>query len=657
MNNHEHPAGAGRRVASVDVREGARATLLPMGAEQVRITGGFWAERQRTNRSVSLPEAAERLEEAGNFENLRLAAGQSSGAYRTPTGEPLPFLDSDVYKWLEAIGWELGREPSPELEKLADDAIALVAAAQDDDGYLNSYYQVVEPDRRWVDLAHGHELYCAGHLIQAAVSHARGRGDQALLEVARGVADCIDREFGTGQREGVPGHPEIEMALVELYRLTGEERYLRLAAYFVDERGRGLAGFSRYGSSYFQDHQPVREATTVTGHAVRALYLAAGATDLYLETGEEALLGALVRQWESMVSTKMYLTGGVGSRHRDEAFGDPYELPPDRAYNETCAAIASVMWAWRLLLATGEARYADLIERTLYNGFAPGFSLDGHRYFYVNRLQARVDPDMPTPESPPRDSLGRQPWFGCACCPPNVMRMLSSIEHYVATRTDRGVQLHQYVPATVSVAAPDGGLVQLEIDTDYPWSGRVDVHVTETAASDWELTFRVPSWCTDATFAVNGAAPEPAGGGNGHATISRSWSPGDHVTFEMGMPVRLTEPHPHVDAVRGCLAIERGPLVYCLEHVDLPADVELADVSIAADSMFEAVPEPELLAGVVTAHTTATARPPAGWSGAPYRPVRANGEAPATDVRIRAVPYFAWANREPGPMRVWIPRT
>ncbi|MBV8712862.1 MAG: glycoside hydrolase family 127 protein, partial [Solirubrobacterales bacterium] len=401
----------------VDLSDSPQARLSPLRLGSAAITGGLWAERQRLNREVLLPRAAAQLEAAGNFDNLRAAARHGAQRFRGPV-----FMDSDVYKWLEAIGWELAREADEDLERLADEAIALVADAQDEDGYLNSYYQVVEPSERWSNLAQDHELYCAGHLIQAAIAQRRGRDEERLMRVARRFADHIEDTFLRGGRPGTPGHPEIEAALVELYRETRERRYLELAEYFVDQRGHGVLGPGQFGSSYYQDHVPVREATEVRGHAVRALYLATGVTDIYAETGEPELLAVMEAQWRDMTEAKTYITGGLGAHHQDEAFGDPFELPPDRCYGETCAAIASIMWNWRLLLVTGEARYAELLERTLYNGFLAGLAVDGSGFSYVNPLQVRAEHHDPVERG-----ARRQPWYEVACCPPNVMRLLASL--------------------------------------------------------------------------------------------------------------------------------------------------------------------------------------------------------------------------------------
>ena len=635
---------SGRRAAVVALGPDSHAVLRPLAAGDVEIAGGLWAERQRVNRDVTLLLGAEQLERAGNYENLRLAAGTGTGSY---SGLPLPFLDSDVYKWLEAASWELGRAPFPALEAEADRAIGLVAAAQAEDGYLDSYYQVLKPDVRYVELPMGHELYCAGHLIQAAVAHSRVTGRTDLLTIATRLVDNVEAALGPAAQPGVCGHPEIEMALVELYRLTGEERHLALARCFLDRRGHGLLGPGTYGPAYYQDDRPVREARTVTGHAVRALYLASGVVDAYLETGEQALLDASVAQWEDMVATRTYLTGGVGSRHRDESFGDAYELPPDRAYCETCAAIASIMWSWRLLLATGDARYADLIERTLYNGFLSGVSLDGRSFFYVNPLQLRAAHQRPWNK---RGSAERAGWYKCACCPPNVMRLLSSLEQYVATAGDWAVQIHQYAPGRVRT--PDA---ELEVATEYPWSGRVEVTVSATREEAWTLALRVPAWARGASLAVAGDGRRDVAPG-AYATVTRAWRPGDRVVLDLPVAARLTGPHPLVDAVRGCVAIERGPLVYCLEQVDLPAGVELSDVSLAPGGGLGDGFEPDLLGGVVAVRAAGVSGSTGEWEGWPYRDVsHADGVRPRVPVELVAVPYFAWANRVPGPMRVWIP--
>ncbi len=618
------------------------------------ITGGLWAERRRINREVSIPEAWDRLHEASNFHNLELAAGRAEGAYVND----LPFLDSDIYKWLEAVGWVLtDPELTPPLAERLRDQLAstadLLAAAQQPDGYLDSHFQVRFPGERFVQLAWGHELYCAGHLIQAAVAVQRAGGDPALFAVARRVADLVVDSFGTeqGRIDGICGHPEIETALVELYRETGDERYLARATYFIDRHGHGLLPEGRFGRQYWQDHTPVREADAVTGHAVRQLYLLAGVADVYAETGDASLRDAAERLWAEMVATKTYLTGGVGSHHTDEAFGDPYELPSERSYCETCAAIASIMFSARMLMITGEARYADLLERTLYNGFLAGTSLDGQSYIYANPLQVRDDHVRIGGDQ----DYARVPWFQCACCPPNVMRLLASLEHYVALSTRAGVALHQYLTGRWTAALADGDVV-LEVTTDYPWDGTVRVGVTDGPSSPWELALRVPAWAEAGSVSVSvDGVPVDVEIAHGWLRLTRSWPAGTVIELVLPLDVRFTVPDPRVDAIRGSAAVERGPLVYCLEGVDHP-DVRLDDVVLEPAGPVVDPARSASLGDAVTLRLEGHRRPhAAGWwpYGSTGSAVRDQDDA--TPIPLVAVPYFTWGNREPGAMRVWIP--
>jgi DUF1680 family protein len=617
--------------SSVAPTEDARVRLRPLNPTAVQILGGLLADRQRVNREVTLLRGAEELERAGTLDNLRIAAGRIQGDRRG-----MVFSDSDVYKWLEAIAWEIGREPSPELEALARETIDLVASAQEPDGYLNSWCQVVDPSWRWTDLEMGHELYCAGHLLQAGVAFARATGDVSLLTVARHLADLIDEVFGSGGRAETDGHPEVEVALVELYRHTGERRYLELANTLVTRRGHGMFAGGRFDLGYYQDAEPVRDARSIVGHAVRALYLAAGVTDLYAETGDDALLASMLRQWDDLASTKTYLTGGVGSRHYDEAIGDPYELPPDRAYCETCAAIASIMWNWRLLLVTGESRFADLLERTLYNGFLSGHSLDGESFFYSNPLQSRT-------------GERRHRWNPVACCPPNIMRLLASLHHYLATTGDGGVQLHQYATSTVRAVLPVAGPVELAVETGYPWSGSVMVEVVASGEAEWTLSLRVPAWARGAVVDGQPVAP-------GYAELARRWRPGDRVVLEFDVSPRLTAANPRIDAVRGCLALERGPVVYCFEAADLPAGADLADVALQTDPAPADSGPLTQLGDVPGVSVEGIVRDLDGWTQVEYADVRElPGDGAAAPARLLAVPYFAWANRGDGGMRVWLP--
>jgi DUF1680 family protein len=619
---------------SVAPTASARVRLRPIDARGVAIRDGLLADRQRVNREVTLLRGAEELEAAGTLDNLRIAAGRASGERRG-----MVFSDSDVYKWLEAIAWERGREPSAELERLARDTSELVAAAQEPDGYLNSWCQVVDPGWRWTDLEMGHELYCAGHLLQAGVASARTTGDTTLLTVACRFADLIDEVFMKGTEIRTDGHPEVELALVELYRHTGRQSYLKLADTLAARRGYGMFAGGRFELDYYQDSEPVRNTRSIVGHAVRALYLAAGVTDIYAETGDKALLASMLHQWDDLTAAKTYLTGGIGSRHYGEAIGEPYELPPDRAYCETCAAIASIMWNWRMLLVTGEARFADLFERTLYNGFLAGLSLDGESFFYSNPLQSR-------------GGERRHRWNPIACCPPNVMRLLASLHHYLATVNEAGIQLHQYAASTIRTAVPSAGPVELTVETSYPWSGTVAVDVVSSTDAPWTLSLRIPEWTRAATLDGEPVVP------GSYAAVTRRWRTGDRVVLEIDVSPRLTAPNPRIDAVRGCLALERGPLVYCVEQPDLPAGVELADVAIDPATDPSDSGSVSQLGGVPAIAVAGVVRDLDGWRKTEYRDVHAL-PAPAlpSPTRLLAIPYFAWANRDEGGMRVWIPAT
>jgi hypothetical protein len=632
MNNQDQQLeSALSSVTSVAPTASAHVRLRPIDARGVAIDDGLLAERRRTNHEVTLLRGLEEMERAGTLENLRIAAGRAQGERRG-----MVFSDSDVYKWLEAIAWELEHHPSEQLQELARETAELVAAAQQDDGYLNSYCQVGKPDWRWSDLEMGHELYCAGHLFQAAVAAARASGDTRLLDVAIRFADLIEREFEDGSHV-TDGHPEVELALVELARQTGEQRYLRLADTLVSRRGHATFVNATFDLDYYQDAVPVREQPHLVGHAVRALYLAMGATDLYTETGEPALLDAMQRQWQDATDTKTYLTGGIGSRHYGEAIGDPYELPPDRAYCETCAAIASFMWNWRLLLVTGEGVYADHMERALYNAFLAGYSLDGTSFFYSNPLQSR-------------SGHTRHHWNPVACCPPNIMRLLASLHHYLGTVSDSGLQLQLYAASTIRAEIPGAGPVELAVETDYPWAGTIAVTVRSSPEAPWTLSLRIPAWARRAT--VDG---QPVAAGD-YARITRQWHAGQQVLLELDMAPRLTAANPQVDAIRGCVAIERGPIVYCFEAADLPDGVALGDIALdpeaaPTDDGFIAelggVPGVEI-GGIATSFNGVAQTLYADAHAA--RPGRTS-----SPLQLRAIPYFTWANRGAGAMRVWTP--
>ena len=648
-------SGRARPAGPVFPAETAHTVLNPHVT--TAITGGFWAERRRINAQVGIPQGPALLESAGNLHNLKLAAGTTTGEYR---GD-LPFLDSDVTKWLEAAAWQLGdtvSTPVPGLAEKMNELTALLADAQDDDGYLNSWFQATRPAERFKDLRWGHELYCAGHLIQAAVAHHRTTGATDLLDIARRFADHIDDTFGPGKAiDGICGHAEIETALVELYRETGERRYLDLAGYFVDRHGHGLLNVgdkhgTAPGPAYCQDRVPLREAENVEGHAVRQLYLLAGAADVATETGEPELRAAVERLWSAMTATKTHLTGGLGARHEWEDFGDPFELPSDRTYCETCAAVASIHYSWRMALLTGRTRYSDLVERTLYNGLLAGVSLDGEKWLYVNPLQVRDGYEDTGDDQTSR----RTRWFRCACCPPNVMRLLASLPHYLASADADGLQIHQYATGRTG-ADLSAGPVAVETATDYPWNGRIAFTVAATpAGSDWTLSLRIPHWSMRKNVSVNGTSVEPTVDG-GWLRLHRTWAEGDHIVLDLDVEPRLTSADPRVDAVRGSAAIERGPLVYCLEQVDHPGG-GLDDVVLDTAAPLLVKHHPDLLGGVTTVSATGSRldlTAPASWWPYTSSP-GTGGRAPASEaVELTAIPYYAWANREDGSMRVWVP--
>ncbi len=634
----------------VDNQKSKESLLHTLPYAAVQITDGFWANTQKTNRDVSLSHGFSMLEKAGNFKNLRIAAGNDKGEFAG-----FWFADSDVYKWLEAVAWELGRAPDAKLQAMGDEAIALVEQAQEANGYLNSYYQIVKPDERWTDLAHGHELYCAGHLIQAAIAYQRALGDERLLHVSLKFVDHIEALFGKNGRSETCGHPEIEMALVELYRVTGEARHLELAQLFIDRRGQNkMRGHAGYGPVYLQDHVPVREADEVAGHAVRQLYLTTGVTDLYMESGEQALLDAMDTLWADMTARKLYVTGGIGSRFDGEAFGSPYELPSDTGYCETCAAIASLMWNWRLLLLTGERRYADLFERTLYNGVLSSPGLEGASYLYVNPLHVRNGRYVrASTDTGTGDEMMRPAWHNCACCPPNVMRIFSSLSHYLATANESGVQIHQYATAQLDVTVQDEP-VQLAMESAYPWHGQITFTVNATPSSSWTLLLRLPEWCRQYDLTLNGEVVDSQLGDTGYLMLTRSWQVDDVLRLDLHMESMFIVPHPRIDALRGCVALQRGPLVYAFESQDQSEGIYLEDVQVLTDEDVEetAVSVPiDSIAIQVSGQTI-----PATWGNALYLPLDQQPQPEAQPVQLNAIPYFVWGNRGMQSMRVWVPQ-
>jgi len=603
------------------------AKLYPVPIEEVRIEDNFWSWRLKILREVTLPSQYTLLERTGRIDNFRRSSGKISVPF-----SGLRFNDSDVYKWIEAVAFSLAYSFDENLYKLSRSVIDEVVAAQDEDGYLNTYFTFELKGMRWRNLRDSHELYCAGHLMQAGIAYYRSTGERSLLDSAIRFADHIYDTFITKGFRCVDGHPEIEMALVELYRTVRDGRYLDLACFFVDNRGLGLIG----GSTYHIDHKPFRELSEIVGHAVRALYLNCGAADIYMETGDREIWEALQRLWRSMVYYKMYITGGVGSRYEGEAFGDDYELPNYRAYSETCAAVANIMWNWRMLNASRDACYTDIMELALYNAALSGISLDGKSYFYVNPLADR-------------GYNRRQDWFTCACCPPNIARLIASIPGYIYSKSIEGLWIHLYIQSTISTSL-DGNRITLKQVTNYPWDGEVKLSIEPKLEDEFSVYLRIPGWCRSFTVEVNGRRIDTMIKPPSYIEIRRVWGYGDSIRLFMSMPIELVAAHPRVIENTSRVTIMRGPLVYCVEQSDNEG-FDVWDLAVHRNTRFRLEWDRSIIGGVMKIIGDGYAVE--DERGALYTPIdrlryRIRG------VEFRAIPYYAWANRNPGPMSVWI---
>ena len=614
------------------------APLQAVPFTRVTIDDAFWKPRLETNRRVSLPHSMQMVEKVGNLSNLELAAQGKHEGYRGPY-----YIDSDLYKAIEAVSYSLASHPDAELEARLDHIIALIAKAQQPDGYLNTWVQVVAPDQRWKNLKDKHERYCAGHLIEAAVAHHAATGKRTLLDVAIKFADYIDSVFGDepGKREGYDGHEEIKIALIKLWRVTGEQRYFDLAEYFLEARGTGFFArehntpLDKYNGEYWQDNARIREHKKIVGHAVRAVYLFSAATDYAAVKQDPTLIEAIDRVWDNTTGANMYVTGGIGSSAKNEGFTTDYDLPNHTAYQETCASVAMIMWNHRLNLLHRDGKYIDYLERALYNGFLAGVALDGETFFYVNPLASR-------------GHHHRMPWYDTACCPPNVTRTLSQLGGYLYATSPDALWVNLYVQgaAKTTVAGHD---VNLKVTTDYPWNGAVELQPEVAAPARFALKLRVPHWAESVTATVNGEAVPTDKRDAGYLVIEREWQPGDRVQLDLPMPVRQVEADPRVKDNRSRLALQRGPLVYCLEQADNSRPVSL--VAVARGAELTPHPRPDLLGGIVTLKGE-------GVIAQPFDPKshRLYGSAGDTEsVEIMAVPYYAWDNRESGEMAVWLP--
>ncbi len=612
--------------------------VKPVPFTHVDVQGGLWNKRLEVNRTVTIPLAFRHCEETGRIDNFAKAARQMPGPFRG-----LHFDDSDVYKIIEGACYSLAIRGDEALEQYLDQLIAKIAAAQENDGYLYTA-RTVDPDNppedagptRWSNLQYSHELYNAGHLYEAAVAHFQATGKRTLLDVALKNADLIARTFGPHARHDVPGHQEVEIGLAKLYQVTGERVYLDLAKFFLDQRGHGERR-ALYGA-YAQDHLPVAEQREAVGHAVRALYMYAGMADVAALLGDTSYVAPLELLWQDVVSRKLAITGGVGARSHGESFGEAYELPNKEAYNETCAAIANALWNHRMFLLHGDAKYLDVMERVLYNGFLSGVSLAGDRFFYPNPLAAER-------------GYRRSPWFTCACCPSNVTRFLPSIPGLAYAMRDRALYVNLFLSSAVRV---DMGqrTVTLEQVTDYPWDGRVLLKVKVAQPIAFALHIRVPSWAqgrpvpsdlyrylddrpSPVSVELNGQAVKWEMR-QGLAVIERTWADGDIVFFELGMPVRRVVAHPQVQADVGLVALERGPIVYCFEEVD--HGITVFSLLLPDETDVESEYRPEFLGGAVV--------------------LRARGKESGSgrEVQLTAIPYCLWAHRDEGSMSVWLRR-
>jgi DUF1680 family protein len=634
--------------------------LEAIPAKNVAIETGFWAERQETNRTQTIPAIYHQLNISGRLDAWRLN-------WQPEQSRPQIFFEADTSKWLEAVGHSLATHPDPALEQQADALIDRIADAQQPDGYLNIFFTAVEPHNRWRNLRDGHELFNAGHLVESAVAYYESTGKRKFLDVVCRYADHIETRFGRGegQQRGYCGHPVIEMALVRLYRATGEKRYLKLAQYFVEERGQQPHYFDVEASErgddlpnlparryeFFQAHVPIRKQLRATGHAVRACYLYSGLAYLVAETGDETLLEASRLFWDDLTQHQMYVTGGVGPNHTDESLTFAYDLPNETAYAETCASVALVFWAYRMFHIDPDSRYIDVMERALYNGVLSSVSFDGGQFFYSNPLAAypNINPAEQWTGIQIDRFYRRSEWFKYACCPPNLARLVASVGGYFYSTTDDTVYVHLYNQNRTHLNVSDHH-IQIEQHTNYPWNGDIHFTIKTDRPAPFDLALRIPGWCRDFHVLVNGTEID-ARPINGYIRLHEQWMNGDEITLSLVMPVERIAPHPLIRQDVGCIALQRGPVVYCLEEADNGS--ELAHVVIPRHTRLATRIDADLFNGISVISGEAMRIKPVNWPGGLYQP---QSLVPYSNSRFtfRAIPYCFWANREPGEMRVWI---
>lgn len=600
----------GCQTSKEDIKEQPLKMIEQIDFSHVKINDNFWSPRLSKHVSATLPVCIDQIEnQTGrirNFENAAKGEGEHSGIF---------FDDSDVYKALEGMAYSLINNPDPELEKKADEWIDKFAAAQQPDGYINTFYTLTGLDKRWTNMDK-HEMYCAGHMIEAGVAYYQATGKRKLLDVCIRMTDHMMSQFGPGKRHWVPGHEEIELALVKLYQTTQEQKYLDFAYWLLEERGHGhgtMGDEGKWDPVYYQDIVPVRRLTDISGHAVRCMYLYCGMADVAALKNDTGYIAAIDRLWDDVVHRNMYITGGIGSSRDNEGFTEDYDLPNLDAYCETCASVGMVLWNQRMNQLTGDSKYIDILERSLYNGALAGISLGGDRFFYVNPLESKGDHH-------------RQEWYGCACCPSLLSRFLPSIGNYIYASSDDALWVNLYIGNTGQIRIGETDIL-LTQETDYPWDGSVKLTISTSQPLEKEIRLRIPNWCKTYDLSINGKRINVSEK-KGYAVI-KDWKSQDVIALDMDMPVEIVAADPHVKENFGKRAIQRGPLVYCMEEIDNPEYFD--QIQLSPSTTFQTAFVSDILNGIKT--------------------IKTNGRAQSATF----IPYYAWDNRKAGKMRVWIP--
>ncbi|NLJ48987.1 MAG: glycoside hydrolase family 127 protein [Candidatus Atribacteria bacterium] len=642
--------------------------LKPIGCKNVKIQNrnSFWGKRLQQLREYIVPYQWKVLNDeipgvpkSHAVENFRIAAGLSTGEFYG-----MVFQDSDVAKWIEATSYCLIDQYDSALERLLIEVVELIIKAQQPDGYLDTCFIIKEPEKRWANLRDNHELYSAGHMIEAAIAHYQATEKTHFFQAILRLTDHISSKFGLeeNKRKGYPGHPEIEMALIKLFRLNQDPRYLKLAEYFINERGKKPEYFELeaeergekkpawpfWSHEYCQVHLPVREQKEAVGHTVRAMYLYSAMADLGYETQEEAMIETCKALWEDVTQRKMYITGGIGSSAFGEAFSIGYDLPPDRAYAETCASIGLVFWAKRMLHLELDNKYADVMEKALYNGILSGISLNGMKYFYANPLG--VWPDV----CKIRSDLShiqptRQPWFDCACCPPNLARLFGSIGQYIYSHDEETISVHLFIESNVSIQIR-GQTIFLKQETKYPWDGEITLHIQTNISSEFTLMIRIPGWCKQAELSINSKKIDISGLiEKGYIKLKRIWNNDDHIELSISIPVTLVRAHPNIRSLAGKVAVCKGPIVYCLEEIDNGPN--LAQISLPKDINFTPQSgEEKMFKDVVVLHGIGLR----SKSSSPNNQLYRTEDYSQEEIPIKMVPYYTWNNRGIGEMTIWV---